>query len=266
MNPSRSDPNHGAPWQAPVDPSATTVTCSNPQKVNIMALQRVLEPEVMDTEAEARDYNAMDHGEVNQRFVTDLLGFAADQLTPEQHEIDLGNVLDLGTGTALIPVELCQQCENCRVLAIDLAVHMLDLARYNVEAAGLIERITLQKVDAKELPYDSSAFDVVMSNSIIHHIPEPLDTLREMARVTADGGILFVRDLLRPDSDAEVLELVEMYTRQENEHSRQMFEDSLRAALSLEEIREMVNQLGFETHSATATSDRHWTWAAIRNS
>ena len=38
-----------------------------------MPLPRVLEPEVMDTEEEASDYDAMDHGGVNARFCEDLL-------------------------------------------------------------------------------------------------------------------------------------------------------------------------------------------------
>jgi hypothetical protein len=41
-----------------------------------------------------------------------------------------------------------------------------------------------------------------------------------------------------------------------------MFEDSLRAALSLDEIRQLVEQLGFAPDCVQATSDRHWTWAA----
>src|SRR5438045_3510792 len=43
-------------------------------KVLIMSLQRVLEPEVMDSPEEAADYDAMDHSEVNRVFVDDLIG------------------------------------------------------------------------------------------------------------------------------------------------------------------------------------------------
>src|SRR5262245_28528158 len=53
-------------------------------------LPRVLEPEVMDTEAEARDYDAMDHATVNRAFVADLLALWDGR----------GTALDLGTGTA----------------------------------------------------------------------------------------------------------------------------------------------------------------------
>ncbi len=217
-----------------------------------MTLSRVLEAEVMDSAAEARDYDAMDHREVNRAFVDDLL--AAGEVA--------GDVLDLGTGTAQIPVELCQRCEDCRVLAIDAAVHMLDLARYNIEVASLIERITLAHVDAKQLPYQDDLFGLVMSNSIVHHVPDPLVVLREAVRVAAPGGRLFFRDLLRPADEATVTRLVETYAGQANDHQRQMFQDSLRAALDLEEIRGCVQQLGFAAATVSATSDRHWTWAA----
>ena len=42
----------------------------------IAMLTRILEPEVMDSAEEARDYDAMDHGTVNRVFVADFLGFA----------------------------------------------------------------------------------------------------------------------------------------------------------------------------------------------
>ena len=217
-----------------------------------MSLERVLEPEVMDTFEEARDYDSMDHQSVNTLFVLDFLA-AGDVGT---------DVLDVGTGTAQIPVELCRQHEDCRVLAIDMASHMLDLARFNIEVDGFTQRIFLQQIDAKDMAFESAMFDSVMSNSIIHHIPEPLAVLQESVRVTRPGGLLFFRDLLRPETSDEVTQLVETYAGEENDHQRQMFDDSLRAALSLQEIREMVLSLGFDAETVRATSDRHWTWTA----
>lgn len=217
-----------------------------------MALDRVLEPEVMDTADEARDYDAMDHSQVNRRFVADLLAVGS---------VD-GDVLDLGTGTALIPIELCRQHEECRVMATDAAVSMLELARYNLEVRSLTGRIQLALVDAKRLPYGDGQFGVVMSNSIVHHIPEPLVVLREAVRVTAPGGRLFFRDLFRPDSLDRLQELVTQYAGNESEHGRAMFGASLHAALTVDEVRQLVATLGFSPETVQATSDRHWTWSA----
>ena len=228
-----------------------------------MALPRILEPEVMDSEQDAREYDEMNNSSANTLFVDDLLKFAQsihDQQDPDQ-VFELGDVLDLGTGTALIPVELCRRHEDCRVMAVDLAASMLDLAVYNLEANSLSDRITLAQADAKKLGFEDSMFDVAMSNSIIHHIADPLGSLEEMVRVTDAEGILFVRDLMRPD-DLETLEsLVETYTAEESEYVRKFYRDSLHAALTLEEIRAMVSRLGLDPQTVQATSDRHWTWA-----
>jgi ubiquinone/menaquinone biosynthesis C-methylase UbiE len=215
-------------------------------------LQRVLEPEVMDTPEEARAYNAMDHSEVNRRFVDDLLAAGPVQ----------GEILDLGTGTALIPIELCQRDPQARLLAIDLSVPMLDLARGNVEIASLMSQIMLDRVDGKELPYADGRFAAVMSNSIVHHIREPRGVLEEAWRVLAPGGLIFVRDLLRPPDDAAVRRLVDTYAAGATPPQRQMFGDSLWAALSLDEIRSLVVAVGLDPDAVQATSDRHWTWSA----
>src|SRR5689334_18211694 len=100
-----------------------------------MPLPRVLEPEVMDTAEEARDYDAMDHAAVNDRFCADLL--AEGSVGP--------SVLDVGTGTALIPIELCRRAPSIHIVAIDLAQHMLSLAQENVMQAGFANRIMLDR-------------------------------------------------------------------------------------------------------------------------
>jgi len=244
-----------------------------------MPLDRILEPEVMDSPDEASDYDAMDHSEVNRRFVDNLLAAIANsefRIQNSEAEASIGDpsefcvlnsaldILDLGTGTALIPIELCRRFADCRVMAVDAAVSMLELARYNVEVNGLIERIQLAHVDAKRLPFGDATFDVVMSNSIVHHIPQPIDVLREAVRVAKPGGLIFIRDLLRPENDEQLRQIVETYAAGANDHQQQMFADSLHAALSLTEIRSLIASLGFAADTVQQTTDRHWTWSAIR--
>lgn len=230
---------------------------------------RVLEPEVMDTAEEARDYDAMDHGAVNARFCEDFLTFAnvGGRQALGRHTT---RIVDFGTGTALIPVELCKRAGGFVVVAIDLAQQMLDLGRENVARAGLADRILLERVDAKGTPYEDGAFGATISNSIIHHIPEPARCLAEMWRVTAKGGLLFVRDLHRPDGDAEVDRLVALYGGESPadpaqvpsyENQRALFRASLCAALTVPEVAAMVAPLGIPATAVKMTSDRHWTLA-----
>ena len=213
-------------------------------------LPRVLEPEVMDSAEEARDYDAMDHSAVNRVFVADFLA-AWDGHNP---------VLDVGAGTAQIPVELCRQSTTVAVVAVDLAEEMLAVGRDNVRRAGLSERVRLERCDAKRTPFAAGAFGAVISNSIVHHIPEPAAVLAEMVRVTAPGGLLFVRDLLRPEDEPTLRRLVELHAGGANARQQKMFADSLHAALALTEIRALVADLGYDPAGVRRTTDRHWTW------
>ena len=216
-------------------------------------LKRILEPEVMDSPEEARDYDAMDHEEVNQRFVEDFLAVVKD--------LD-GSILDVGTGTARIPIVLCRRLIGCELTGIDLSRQMLRLAARNVEIARLASRISLEHTDAKNLPYAEDTFVAVVSNSILHHIPQPADVLGEAVRVAKPGAISFWRDLIRPADEGTVEQFVAVYAGRKNRHQQKLFRDSLRAALCVDEMRELVSNLDFDPEGVQATSDRHWTWLA----
>jgi ubiquinone/menaquinone biosynthesis C-methylase UbiE len=116
-------------------------------------IDRVLEPEVMEDLQEAIDYNDMDFSEVNRAFVTDFIAYAT------QGGLALGrDILDLGTGTARIPVELCMQVPSVRVMASDASTEMLELARYNIELNHMLDRIQLHRGDAKKLAFCQGSF------------------------------------------------------------------------------------------------------------
>ena len=158
----------------------------------------------MDSAEEALDYNSMDHGEVNRIFAADLLAAGEKGDSPHLPERPEGcfaqmgtvpffasEILDLGTGTALIPIEICRQAPDDRLLAVDAAEHMLALGRQNVEKAGLTGRIRLERVDAKRLPYGDGQFAAVISNSIVHHLSDPGTAINEAWRVAAPGRAHF---------------------------------------------------------------------------
>ena len=213
-------------------------------------LARKLEPEVMDSAHDAEAYDAMDHRAVNVQFVDDLLA-----AFPEPRD-----VLDLGTGNARIPLELCRRIGTCRVMAADKSRAMLVVARYLIEIAGLRDRIQLDYCDAKQMLYKDGMFDLVMCNGTLHHFADPAIVLSECWRVTAPGGGMFFRDLLRPDDEADVEPLVTAYAEGATPHQQQMFRDSLYASLTIDELCALVAGLGLDPTAIQITSDRHWTW------
>ena len=218
-------------------------------------LERKLEPEVMESQEESIAYDDMDHQQVNEQFVEDLLANNAVE----------GEALDIGTGSARIPLLLCERREEIRVLGIDLSTSMLDIAYMNIHTASLTDRIMLDRADAKEMPFDDGRFNVVMSNSIIHHIPEPQTVIDEAVRVCKPSGLLFFRDLVRPADERDIRRLCKTYVGEETDQGAQMFEDSLRAALTLDEIKSIVAKAGLSPDNVRATSDRHWTWSTVKS-
>jgi ubiquinone/menaquinone biosynthesis C-methylase UbiE len=225
------------PYSTPPPPSIPSV------------LPRVLEPEVMDSEEVAREYDEMDHEEVNVLFVDDLLKLP----------VELGRTLDIGTGTAQLPIVLCRRVPSARVVAVDLSDSMLSLGKRNVERAGLSGTIRLECRDGKELRYDDDSFRTVLSNGMLHHSAKPEGLIAEMTRVLAPGGWLFVRDLARPTDEGRLAQIVDRYTGDARQSHRDMYETSLRAGLRPEEIADMLKDLSVRGASISMTSDRHWT-------
>lgn len=217
-----------------------------------VGLPRVLEVEAMDTPEEAVAYDTMDHSLANQAFVEDLLAVG-----PEP-----GWVVDLGAGTLQIPLLLCQKFSPCWVLAVDLAWWMLWVGWSRVEQAGLAERVIPCRADAKCLPLSDDRFRTVISNSLLHHLPEPELALREAWRIVAPGGLVFIRDLFRPDDEATIQALVAHYAPEADGRQQQMFADSFRASLTLEEVRTLAEAVGIPSGAVYQSSDRHWTLCA----
>jgi len=212
-------------------------------------MQRVTEPEVMDSPQEAIEYDAMDFLDVNTAFAD-----RAIELGPRQ-----GLILDAGTGSARIPILICQRRPQWQIIGIDLAQSMLEVGQKNVEHSGLQHQIKLELVDAKQLPYPDAHFDMVVSNSLVHHLPNPLPFLLELKRVLKPKGAILLRDLIRPDSQESLDAIVERVAADCNAHQTQLFRDSLHAAFTLEEVNELVQQVGLEGVKVYQSSERHWT-------
>ncbi len=214
-----------------------------------MALSRILEEEVMATEHDALEYDAMDFTDVNLAFALRAL-----ELAPPA-----GTVLDLGTGTARIPILFLERAApGLRVHGTDLSEAMLAVGRRNAERAGCPERLVLTRADAKELPFPSGSFVMVVSNSLVHHIPEPEALFREVHRVLRPGGALFLRDLCRPETLEDLHDIVRRYAGDADAYQRKLYADSLHAALTVDEVQELVERAGLAGATVRRTSDRHW--------
>jgi SAM-dependent methyltransferase len=102
------------------------------------------------------------------------------------------DVLDVGCGAGRS--RQLYAAHTAHYVGVDLSAEAVALARARFPASEW------QVADACDLPFPSRSFDIVAFSSVLHHIPNFTDALREAARVLRPGGRAFAFDpnLLHP--------------------------------------------------------------------
>lgn len=212
-------------------------------------MERVLEPELMENAAQALAYARADFAGVNQGFV--------DRFRATFPDLASGSALDLGCGPADIPIRLCRALPRVRITAVDGSEAMLAHARRAVTEADLVDRIQLLRARLPGLPLPPRSFDAIISNSLLHHLPDPHVFWQDVQRLGRPGAAVFVMDLFRPDSPERAREIVESAAAAEDPLLKQDFFNSLLAAFTPEEVRAQLRPS--LTHlDCLIISERHW--------
>jgi ubiquinone/menaquinone biosynthesis C-methylase UbiE len=100
------------------------------------------------------------------------------------------DALDVGCGTGFLSLELSRR--GHRVVGVDLAPTMLELAGQKAKAQGLAVR--LEAADAENLPYPAGSFDLVISRHVLWTLPHPQAAVDDWLRVLRPGGRLAIID------------------------------------------------------------------------
>ena len=109
-----------------------------------------------------------------------------------------GQVLDVATGTADVPLALTRLRPDVQVVGLDPSSEMLRVGQEKVLAAGRGDSIALEQGDAQVLPYADGAFHAASISFGIRNVPDRLRALREMVRVCRPGGRVVVLELGDP--------------------------------------------------------------------
>ena len=104
---------------------------------------------------------------------------------PAQNPADI-RVLDIGTGPGFFSIILAQQ--GYQVTAVDYTDGMLLQARQN--AGPLADRIRFCRMDAQELTFEDSSFDVIVSRNVTWNLCTPKQAYAHWTRVLKPGGLL----------------------------------------------------------------------------
>jgi phosphatidylethanolamine/phosphatidyl-N-methylethanolamine N-methyltransferase len=113
----------------------------------------------------------------------------ARRMAVEASERVGGHILEVGVGTG---ISLPYYSANSRVVGIDISEPMLKVARRRVidERLGHVEQ--LEVMDAENLEFPDSSFDVVVAQYVVNTVPRPEIALDEFLRVLRPGGELVI--------------------------------------------------------------------------
>lgn len=204
---------------------------------------------MMGAEEEAQVYALADFSEVNQKFAKRVLEVVREPR---------GVLIDLGCGPGDILARIWTLAPRFSLVGIDGSAAMIALAIEQMRRTGLHQAIGFVQGDAKKLTFPANTFDVVISNSLVHHLTDPLPFWGEVHRVIKPAGIILIRDLSRPPTAEAAWEIVEKYSGNEPQLLKDLFFHSLKASFTVAEISEQIAQAGFKGLEVKRCSDRHW--------
>ncbi|UVT14844.1 MAG: class I SAM-dependent methyltransferase [Nitrospira sp.] len=217
-------------------------------------MNRILEPEVMDDPKQAEAYARADFAEENQGFV--------DRFKEYFPEFSQGRVLDLGCGPADIPIRFARLYPACRIIGVDASAPMIQLGEQAVKQVDLTDRITLrcERLDAVA---GANIADAAISNSLLHHLPNPLQFWQKLRQLVKPGSPVLVMDLLRPESPEAAQAIVDQYAANEPDILRRDFYNSLLAAFTEDEIGSQLARMNLTRLLIDIPDDRHWVVGGI---
>ena len=144
-----------------------------------------------------------------------------------------GNILDVGCGSGDTLLVLARNLPQADCTGIDASEPLLELGRQTAVTLGVQDRVHFEQADAQAIPYPDNSFDVVISTSVVHHAADPVAMLKEIARVLAPDGMLYIADLRRSRLGG-------------------LFDDAARQALSYDEVLKLLWQARFPKEPFTS--------------
>lgn len=211
-------------------------------------MDRTLEPELMIEAEQVKAYAEADFEVPHNQFIE----LIREQLKGSNIS---GTVVDLGCGPGDISCRFASSFPQCHIDAVDGSEQMLKYGRLHLSDAFKSKiRFVHAQIPDQILP--RSKYETIISNSLLHHLPDPQTLWTTVKRYGSSGARVFIMDLLRPNSKAEAEAMVLQYAANEPEILKRDFYYSLLAAFTLQELKIQLNNASLKL-TLKQISDRH---------
>jgi ubiquinone/menaquinone biosynthesis C-methylase UbiE len=132
---------------------------------------------------------------------------------------------------------------GARMFGADFSSTALQIARRKItgEQTPRCSQLELAQADAQNLPYADNSFDIIVSCETIEHLPDPAAALKEMARVTRSGGMLF----LTTPNYFNLMGLYNLYARARNRKATPGADQPFDRVFLFPQIRALLRNAGW---------------------
>lgn len=213
-------------------------------------MKRILEPELMKEIEQVSAYANADFEEPHSNFIAMLRSYCGS-------ENEIRTALDLGCGPGDITFKFAKVFPETIIDSVDGSKEMLDFAK-NILAEKNEFQVRINYIHSMIDDYKSTKkYDLIYSNSLLHHLPDPMVLWNKIAELSSSETYIFIMDLLRPETIEEAAKLKALYVRDEPEVLQKDFYNSLLAAFEIDEVKEQLSQSGLNKLEVQQISDRH---------
>lgn len=214
-------------------------------------MNRICEPELMETVEQARAYAAANFEAPHSRLV-ELFRERFPDAPSRAH------VLDLGCGPGDVALRFAAAYPEWQIDGVDGSRAMLAAAEIcHRRHPGARARVRLIHGLLPNCELPRTQYEIILSNSLLHHLHNPEVLWKSVRKWAAPRAWIFIADLRRPPDMAEARRLTERYTEGEPNVLRHDFFHSLLAAFEPDEIRAQLAQAGLTQLTVETPSDRH---------
>lgn len=106
-------------------------------------------------------------------------------------------ILDLAAGTGDLSMMLARSCPSASIIAGDMSIGMLQLAKEKAEKEQL-SQIEIREMDAMKLPFEGEELDAITCAFGVRNFESIPHAYREMFRVVKPGGMIAILELCEP--------------------------------------------------------------------
>ena len=225
-------------------------------------MQRTPEPELMEEAAQVKAYATADFS-AGDGAVVERLAALASAAGINLHTTPGALLVDLGCGPGNISLRLLERFTTAHVVGIDGSTAMLQVAeqRRGSLSPAAAARLSFQQ---QTLPSPALAAtplagrcQAVVSNSLLHHLHQPMVLWEAVQQLAAPGGFVYLRDLRRPLDAAAAEALLALHLPQAPAVLRRDYLASLHAAFTPEDVEAQLASVGLRGLTVAALDDRY---------